>query len=237
MQASKENEIYRSRQEIQISKDVNLAEGNFKVRNLKTAEDFKKAFKLRHQIFANELKWVASSDDGLEIDEYDLNAESFGVFNHNEQLCAYMRLIIGGTPFMMEKEFKFLVDEKHWIRNFPDTAEVSRLCIAPESRNDTVTGNFGLHSITILLLKGVYQWCKKNGVNYLYAVTEERVYRLFRAKGFPFYSIGEPRKMPDGVVAAALMMDWSDFVEKNKTKRPRMLGWFNQAGLSQHLWQ
>jgi acyl homoserine lactone synthase len=210
-------------------KNIEITENDYTVRNLTGPGDLHKAYELRHLIFAEELGWVPKSVAGLEIDDYDDNAVSFGVFDKKGGLSAYMRLIMSGKPFMMEKEFSFLVSPEHSLRKGMDTAEVSRLCVAPGARNDTISGNFGLHSTSIFLLKGVYQWCLKNRVDYLYAVTEEKIYRLYRAKGFPFKLIGEPRQMPDGVVAAALIMDWREFEEINRQRRPRMYGWFRQS--------
>jgi acyl homoserine lactone synthase len=211
------------------SKNIEITENDYTVRNLTEPGDLGKAYELRHLIFAEELGWVPQSVAGLEIDDYDTNAVSFGVFDKADSLSAYMRLIMSGKPFMMEKEFSFLVSPEHRLRKGMDTAEVSRLCVAPGARNDTISGNFGLHSTSIFLLKGVYQWCLKNRVDYLYAVTEEKIYRLYRAKGFPFKLIGEPRQMPDGVVAAALIMDWREFEDLNRQKRPKMYSWFRQS--------
>ena len=210
-------------------KNIEINENDYIVRNLAEAGDLQKAYQLRHLIFAEELGWVLKTESGLEQDDYDKNAVAFGVFDKMNNLSAYMRLIMAGKPFMMENEFSFLVSPEHHIRKGMDTAEVSRLCVAPGARNDTISGNFGLHSTSIFLLKGVYQWCLQNHVNCLYAVTEEKIYRLYRAKGFPFKLIGEPRQMPDGVIAAALIMDWREFEELNKLKRPRMFSWFRQS--------
>jgi len=210
-------------------KNIEIKENDFTVRNLTSAGDLQKAYQLRHLIFAEELGWVSKTEAGLELDDYDKNASAFGVFDKMNNLSAYMRLIMAGKQFMMEKEFSFLVSPEHHLKKGMDTAEVSRLCVAPGARNDTVSGNFGLHSTSIFLLKGVYQWCLKNRVDYLYAVTEEKIYRLYRAKGFPFKLIGEPKQMPDGVIAAALIMDWREFETLNKLKRPRMFRWFCQS--------
>ena len=129
---------------------------------------------------------------------------------------------------MIEKEFLSMVSPEHKIRREKDTAEISRLCLAPESRRDTVEGDFGHHSISVVLLKGIYRWCALNGIRYLYAVTEQKIYRLACAKGFPFKLIGEPQHMPDGVVAVAMMLDWREFETMNKTKRPKLIEWFSR---------
>src|SRR3990172_3403512 len=105
--------------------DINIREGRYIIRNINGPLDLEKAYNLRYKIFAEELKWVPEQDIKFEIDDYDQQAISFGVFNEDDALSAYMRLILAIEPFMMEKEFKFLVDPSHKIRTLSDTAEVS----------------------------------------------------------------------------------------------------------------
>lgn len=129
---------------------------------------------------------------------------------------------------MLEREFLSLVGIKHEIRKEYDTVEVSRLCVAPEARSNVVSINFGIHRISMLLYKGVYHWCIRNNIRYLYLVVEYKIYRLLKAKGFPCKRIGEPQTMPDGVTAVATIMDWREFESLNTVKRPDMLRWFTQ---------
>ncbi|HEY3347832.1 MAG TPA: acyl-homoserine-lactone synthase [Nitrospirota bacterium] len=193
-------------------------------------DELKKSFLLRHKIFAEELGWVERNWDCLEIDDYDDESVPFGVFDISENLCSYMRVISGGKTFMLEKEFGFLINSDHSLRKSPDTCELSRLCVDPAARNMTIKGNFGIHSTTVLLLKGIYRWCMENGVRFLYAVTDEKVGRLYRAKGFPFIPVGTPVVMPDGVKAVALLMDWEEFERINIQKKPEFYKWFREFG-------
>lgn len=205
---------------------VFIREGRFHVKNMISQEELTEAYRLRHRIFVQELHWVPRQGDALETDDYDDNAVSFGVFDERGRLSAYLRLIMPGRPFMLEREFSSLLDKGHRVRRQGDTSEISRLCVAPESRSDKISGNFGIHTPSMLLFKGVYAWCNKNGIRFLYAVAEDKVYRLFRAKGFPYRLVGGPVAMPDGVKAVAVMMDWREFEEMNRGKRPWMLKWF-----------
>lgn len=207
---------------------VCFGESGYVVRNIATEKDFFKSYRLRHRIFCDELGWVSPNADGLETDGYDGNAESFGVFDPFDGLSAYLRLIMPGEPFMIEREFLSMVSPDHEIRREKDTAEISRLCLAPESRRYMVAGDYGYHSISVVLLKGIYRWCTLNGIRYLYAVTEQKIYRLACSKGFPFRLIGEPKRMPDGVVVVAMMLDWREFETQSQVKRPRLREWFNQ---------
>ncbi len=215
---------------------VTLDEGGLTVKNLVSQTEKMQAFRLRHQIFCGELGWVLRAENGLETDEYDARAVPFGVYGAGEELLSYLRLIMPDSRFMLEKEFLSLVSPEHAVRKHDDTAEISRLCVAPVARHDVLAGNFGVHRASLLLFKGVYHWCLKNGIRFLYAVTELKVYRLFCAKGFPYKLIGDPKTMADGVVAVAVMMDWREFEAMNAQKRPGLLKWFNQNQLILPAW-
>ncbi len=167
-------------------------------------------------------------EEGLERDDYDAHAMSFGVFDKEERLAAYLRLIMPWKPFMLEREFRSLLSPGREIRRDRLRAEISRLCVAPEARKARLFSEAGSCDISTLLFKGVYQWCRREGIRYLYAVTEKKVYRLFRAKGFPYRPIGEPKVMADGVVAVAVMMDWREFETLNAARRPALLRWFTR---------
>src|SRR5208283_1139778 len=104
---------------------VRIKEDTFTARNM-DEEDLAKAYKLRHQIFAEQLSWVPRTKNKLEIDKYDCYSIHFGVFDKGE-LVAYLRLIMSENQFMIENEFIGLISRDHTIRKFHDTAEVSRL--------------------------------------------------------------------------------------------------------------
>jgi len=205
-----------------------IKEGDFTVKNLIYENDKNQAYRLRHRIFCHELGWVPPSKEALEIDDYDDNAIFFGVLNEQNRLAAFLRLILPGKSFMIEKEFSSLIGSEHKIRKENDAAEISRLCVSPEARNDTISGNFGIHGISMFLYKGVYHWCIRNDIRYLYLVVDYKIYRLCRAKGFPCKLIGQPLTMPDGVTAVAAIMDWQEFELLNTVKRPDMMNWFTR---------
>ena len=205
-----------------------IHEGGLTAKNLITEEEKIQAYHLRHRIFAQELGWVPQSENGLEMDGYDDYAIPFGVFDWDNRMLAYIRLISAGYPFMIENEFKSLISSEHIIHQGENVVEISRICIAPEARPGMVSGNFGIHRISLFLYKGVYHWCLRNNIQYIYAVVENKVWRLLRAAGFPCKLIGEPQIMPDGAKACAVIMDWREFETLNAEKRPDMLRWFIQ---------
>ncbi|MBU0456482.1 MAG: GNAT family N-acetyltransferase [Gammaproteobacteria bacterium] len=200
--------------------------GDFVVKNIVNEEEKIQVYRLRHRIFCEELRWVPQKEEGLEMDDYDKDAIFFGVFNKQKKLVAFLRLILSNGHFMIEREFFSLVYSRHKIRKARDTVEVSRLCVAPEARDRMITGNFGLHNISMLLYKGVYHWCIRHDIRYLYLVVEAKIYRLLRIQGFPCRLIGEPKVMPDKVTAVAAIIYWREFERLSALKHSQMMRWF-----------
>jgi acyl homoserine lactone synthase len=216
-----------------------IREGNFHVKTITSKCDSRKVQRLRHQVFAQELGWVEGNEQGLETDEYDEGAISFGVFDRDENLKACLRVITSDHSFMLENEFPFLLSPLSQVRKAQDTVEISRLCVALDARSETFSGNFGVHTTSMLLYKGVYRWCLKNRKQYIYLVVEQKVFRLLCAKGFPCKLVGEPKVMPDGVVAVAAILNWREFEQKDSVRRSNVLQWFsqNQSHLPITQWQ
>jgi acyl homoserine lactone synthase len=206
---------------------ISISDDPLIVKTLDTEAEIVQSYRLRHRIFAEELNWVAVSDNGLEIDSYDAYAIPFGVVDNKGSLIAHIRLITSGFPYMLERDFIMMVSPDHLIRKDTAIAETSRVCVAPEARPDLIGGNFGVHRISMVLYKGVYHWCRHNGIQTLYTVVENKIFRLLCAKGFPCRPIGEPVVMPDGTNALAVIMDWREFEKFNFAKRPEMMKWFS----------
>ena len=126
-----------------VHRSISFQEGGLTIKNLVDNRDKMQAYRLRNVIFCRELGWALQSHDGLEIDKYDEHAVFLGVLNKQGRLLAFLRFIPADRTFMIENEFLSLVDPRHAIRKESDTAELSRLCVAPEARKDRVAGNFG----------------------------------------------------------------------------------------------
>ena len=203
-----------------------IHEGGFTLKTLEGRDENSQAYRLRHTVFSEELGWVAQSEGHMEKDAYDSHAIPIGILDTRSTLLAYSRMILPRRTFMIEKEFSRLVSSTHTIRKEDDTAEVSRLCVSPEARNASVSGNLGTHSLSMLLYKGIYHWCAGNRIRYIYIVVDHKIYRLFWAKGFPCRPVGEPVAMPDGCIAVAAMVDFEELVSLNTARRPELMRWF-----------
>lgn len=183
------------------------AAGEFTFRNLGTSDEFEAAYRLRHQIFAEHLKWVPQSDTHLEIDSYDAFANHFGIFGPGQNLVGYARLITADHPFMLEREFQCVVSATA-IRKQRDTCEATRLCVSPRVRTRILSSDYGPLSIAGFAFRGIYEWCTGQEIRYLYAVSERGLGKLLRMNGFHCEVIGDPKKMPDGVIAYLLLLDF-----------------------------
>lgn len=201
-----------------------IEENGYVVKTISTRDELRQAYALRHEIFAEELRWVPTTPEGLETDAYDTPATTgFGVFFEGV-IQAYIRFIPAGHPFMIDKDFACLMDPAHVIRREPDTGEISRFCVSSRSRGKLPSGQYTF----MFLLKGLYHWCALRNINYIYSVVETKVARLCYAKGIICRPVGTPLAMPDGAEAVAVIIDWRQADEINKRQRPSMYQWFTQ---------
>lgn len=207
--------------------DIYLDEGRYLAKTFSSHGEIIDAFKLRHAIFAEQLKWVRTTESMLEYDRYDAYSVHFGVYKDDE-LLAYLRVVKPGYPYMIDKEFLSLVGPEHEVRRAMDACEISRLCVSPAARKLMTTENSWCDSIQMILHKTLYHWCNMHGIRHLYFVVERRVYRMMRFSGIVCRPIGDPLIMPDGVEAIAVVLDLREFDEYNERKNPRMYQWFSQ---------
>lgn len=167
-----------------------------------------------------------SKKNFIERDAYDDFSVSFGIFDDRGKIAATIRTIIGPDPFMLSNEFSFLVKDCLPLRTEPDTVELSRLCVAPEYRNATFSTNGLPQSVSMLLFKGLFQWCRVNGIKLVYAETEPKTRKLFCIRGIPLRQLGTPCHMPDGVTAIAITINWDEFIESNWERKSDLVAWF-----------
>lgn len=204
---------------------VSFNENRYVARSIEDYDDIIQALRLRHKIFAEKLGWVATRPDGLEYDAYDAHSAHFGVFENGE-IVAYLRMIMPGNMFMIEKEFLDLVGSDHMILKDSTVSEMSRLCISEEALKSMKSENFARNSLQMILHKCVYHWCHANGIRYMYLVVEKRVYRMMRICGFYSTPVGKSKVMPDGVEALAAILDIHEFNELSMARNPKIYDWF-----------
>lgn len=190
------------------------------VKTVSAPEEFEGVWRLRHDVFATELRWVPEDPKGLEKDRYDWFSDTIGVFTEDMETVGSLRMITAPDPFMIDEEFACLMPEGASIDRTPEVAEITRLCVRKEFRSGNCNPN-----ITFLLYKGLYHWNMSKGVRYSAMVVDNRCYRILRLACLPVEALGPFVTMPDGVKAAVCMLDWRRFEADASRKRPEYFEW------------
>lgn len=203
--------------------NIVFTEGDFVVKTLETKDEMVKAYRLRHRVFAEQLKWVAETEDGQEMDMYDLWGITVGVLSREGVLLGMARLLPPSGEFMLGNEFGALLPTDYRIRKEQDTAEITRLTVNPDIKDPKLSSR-----VMLAVLKGIYQWAVENEIRYYYLEVEHRFLRALRMLGFPCVPIGPVVKLPPaGAEAVAALYDMARFDDENSVKRPSFLEWIS----------
>lgn len=198
-------------------------EEGFLIKRITTCEEREAAFRLRHDVFCDELKWVPPSQDRMEEDAYDAFAHPIGLFDETKTLVGHVRLIHAPDPFMIEKEFACLLNGDKAFSKLPNMAESTRICVKKEFR----TRQVGSLSIAHLLYKAIYNWCLLNDARFFVTIIEKRYYRYLKIF-FPFEPLGRFLPLGDGVLSGVVFMDWRNFELQAGEKKPDFLEWMSK---------
>ena len=202
-------------------------DGELQFKTLDKDNEKEEAYRLRHQVFAEELKWVPCNQNGMEIDDYDSNCVLVGLFA-SDKLIACLRILLPFQKFMLEKEFKEILGGQE-IKKTQETIEVTRFCVAKEVRKSQVITEYGNFPVIMALEKAFYNWCRFNGMDDVYMVVSKNFFRLLNLLGMPCKALAPAVKMPDGVVALAAISSWTAFERYNEEKKPNLLAWFKDC--------
>lgn len=181
---------------------TSFTEGGLTVRVLATREHREQGFRLRHAIYCEKLRWVAPRDDGREYDDYDEGSTSIGVFTTDGQIVGLVRLIPPGRPFMLDHDFRPLLQPGYCLVKGPDYAEITRLATVPAP-----AGTVRPLAVSSLLYKGIYRWACAHGVRFFYLVVETRYFRHLHRRGLPCVPLGPPRRFGAGPLCIAAQID------------------------------
>jgi acyl homoserine lactone synthase len=213
-----------------FTENLFFKEQGYHVKLLTSPTEIRQAYRLRYEVFRNELGWIKENTARLDIDAYDNeNTLLLGVIDSKSSLLTgLLRISLPKTTFMMEKEFDFLLSD-YKIQKTPEVIEVSRVCTSPHLRQEHLHTHFGTFSLAMLLYKGLFHWSQKTGTHLMYMVIEKRLNRLLRISGFPTKTLNSPYLMPDGVQAVAVSIDWREFIQNNSRTRRKLMAWFNNG--------
>lgn len=208
---------------------IYFEEDGILIKTLSGERERRQAYQLRHQVFAQRLKWVPVAANGQEIDHYDLWATSVGLFVTPERMVGVFRMLPTEGPFMLEREFRAVLPPEVPLRRQPDTTEITRLALDP-----SITDR-GLSSrLMLILFKGVYQWSVANRVRNLYMVIEKRFLRVLRTLGFPCEALSAGVTLPPAnALSVPALLDWERFRMEGREKRPSFLEWMQATTVGQ----
>ena len=204
-------------------KNIELKENTFIARVLKSNE-LEKAYRFRYRVFCEELRWFPPNNSKKENDHYDKFSVHFGVFSKKEELIGYSRIIPPERNFMLEKEFKDLLDN-HTIRKERDTIEVSRVAINKTSNfADSIDG---VNIISALLYKLMYKWSKKNRIRYWYMAIEPHYLKSLQEL-FSCKQIGKIKFYQPEIPTAAALLDLKETELFLHKKNKKLYNWFQK---------
>ena len=183
-----------------------FTEAGLTVRVLETREDRDQGFRLRHAIYCQRLHWVAPRPDKRECDGYDDGSTTVGVFAGDGAIVGLVRLIPPGRPFMLDHDFRPLLQPGYSLPKGPDYAEITRLATLPPA-----TGAAPPLAVSSLLYKAIYRWARARDVRFLYLVVETRYLRHLRRRGLPCVPLGPPRRFGAGPLCIAARFDRQAF--------------------------
>lgn len=207
------------------SRRIEFLEDNLLIKTLSGEEELRAAYHLRHQVFADRLRWVARNPEELEVDTYDAFATSVGLFDGDHHLLGVFRMISSSFPFMLESEFRACLLPHCRIRKASDTVEITRLAIDPMQTDKGLSTR-----LMQVLFKAVYQWSMQNDIRYLYMVVEKRFLRGLRGMGFTCEAVSPAVALPPAeALSIAAVLDWEQFHETCSGKQPSFYRWMNSV--------
>lgn len=222
--------------------------------------EFDACLHLRHDYFVKHRGWVTCNGSGEETDHYDPFCQHLAVF-HNDHILAYMRLLPWQptTDFMLEHDFAcLLTDEERASIIHENSAELSRLVIAPDAhnkslsaapvlglaitpatQNDTcvnsenhmISGNsFGRLAALYPLFKVFFHTARQQNIQTFYIVMEPPMLKILQRKfGIPFVPLGKPYTFPDGTVAQAAFTTLAETERSITARFPQRYAWYQQS--------
>jgi N-acyl-L-homoserine lactone synthetase len=180
-------------------------EGGFRISWSPSRPELASAHALRADVFCRELAWVGSRSVELERDAFDEHCSTMVVTEPDRhEVLATVRLVPGDRPWMFDGPFQALVADPRALQR-TRAMEASRLAVAKAARTVRLPGG---RRLAELVFKATYLFCRQRGDRYVYMVTSDVVGRRFTTAGLPCSAVCDGTRMPDGVLAVPLVLDW-----------------------------
>ena len=170
----------------------------FDIRFLKTEEELDQFFKLRHEVFTIEKKWVESEE--TESDKFDKFGKFLGVF-FGTDLAAAIRLIDHKHPWMFEQVKAFSSLLKKPIKRDRFSVETTRYFVAEKYRSIQVI-NGTKFLVSKALQQALYSYFNVADVRKAYSCFTYKVHYLFRMQGLSGELLNENIKIDEDMETA-----------------------------------
>lgn len=183
--------------------DVNRREflRAYRIRLASSKDDLQQIFRLRHQVFAEELRWVPQVNSGLEQDQYDTRATLIGIFDSDGSAVGTIRILFKPGIFMLEREFAIFLSD--CPTGQPAPAEMTRLCVNPRIRRS----GLGRQASQALFHAAYLACLSRNAHEADFVSTPAFVHSLLK-RGFPCVPFGNTKTLSGAVRSVAARMYW-----------------------------
>lgn len=139
------------------------------------------SWRLRHQVFHDELCWQVPSLNGMEMDQFDRDATHCAVVSRGIVVGCWRGLSTAG-PYLLEQVFPGLLPPP--LPKSPDVWEISRFAVLPSVINRREVG--------ALLVREAVAFGRDQNAQRLLAVTDPAFERFVKLCGLSIYRIGNP---------------------------------------------
>lgn len=172
----------------------------------------REVFSLRHQVFAERLKWQVVSLSGLEVDRYDLmNPWYVTIENDDQKVVGTWRALPTTGSYMLRDIFPELARGEE-IPNDPSIWEISRFSVDELAKEDGGLSEAKcVADLTLRLLNTFRDFGEANDVEAFVAVTSVAAERIMKKLGFKVRRMGDRKPMMIGkVLSTAIWIDCKD---------------------------
>lgn len=142
--------------------------------------DLEEVFRLRYQVFCEEMHIVEPEDcpDGKESDDYDPHCLHTAVIEQG-RIIAYTRLVLPCEEFPLERT-------NYLPRLFDrgQSVEVSRALLVKAKR--------GPGDVIWYLFNSIYALCQEGGLDAILSFSNAVMYNGYKKRGVPFRYVGDP---------------------------------------------
>ncbi|CAH2810565.1 MAG: hypothetical protein CBHOC_5110 [uncultured Caballeronia sp.] len=173
----------------------------YRIRLASSKDELQQIFRLRHQVFAEELHWVPQVNSGLEQDQYDTRATLIGIFDSDGSAIGTIRILFKPDTFMLEREFATFLSDCPTGQTAP--AEMTRLCVNPRIRRS----GLGRQASQALFYVAYLVCLRRNAHEADFVSTPAFVHSL-RERGFPCVPFGKTKTLSGEVRSVAARMYW-----------------------------